>query len=521
MKSKITKSIVLFFVIVVVIFSLKKEYSIQDKSANGEILASNLGIIGDKLSRKTDDFTESSWEIVSEEETESITKRYEDSVKIIVEENRQMIVEFLKEFPKEAPYKWFEIFCFDFNRDETAEIILSKSYAEASGIISYNYVYNLAGDKQFEFLSLGMPEIYNDEEKNVFYIHNKIYITGRNIIGVYWEVSGLEIPEAKLMFMEWDTRTGKEQADKAEEGYYVFTELTNEEIVVMSNGLYEMTELLEGKKEENIGNVLEAYREQMLNCPQEELEKWGSIYCNGEKIFVEDENGKTYSVYEPELVEQQEDGNSGISIEEQEESEGINSCNNPYFPYQGEESLYADGEYYDEDMDLVESGVKLKISFIKAYENGSVYKLSMESLNYYQDYRTHIYLYVTEEQIYRIYAWTMGNEEVISFYNDDEQLKEILDTDEKIIDHADIVCQEEEINEDLEQGEEGRYYTVKKTGDQIVGGYLWIKPNGEIGYYEGFTWKEDVGLINYYSGYGAERDIINLNNIGYEIKPLG
>ena len=221
------------------------------------------------------------------------------------------------------------------------------------------------------------------------------------------------------------------------------------------------------------------------------------------------------------IEEKQEDGNSGISIEKQEESEGINSSINPFFPYQGEESLYANGEYYDENMDLVESAVKLKISFIKAYENGSVYKLSMESLNYYQDDRTHIYLYVTTEQIYRIYARIMGNEEVIFFYNDDEQLKEILDTDEKIIAHADIVCQEEEINEDLEQGEEGRYYTIKKTGDQIVGSYLWIKPNGDIGYYEGFTWKEDVGLINYYSGYGAQRDIINLNNIGNEIKPLG
>ena len=221
------------------------------------------------------------------------------------------------------------------------------------------------------------------------------------------------------------------------------------------------------------------------------------------------------------IEEKQEDGNSGISIEKQEESEGINSSINPFFPYQGEESLYANGEYYDENMDLVESAVKLKISFIKAYENGSVYKLSMESLNYYQDDRTHIYLYVTTEQIYRIYARIMGNEEVIFFYNDDEQLKEILDTDEKIIAHADIVCQEEEINEDLEQGEEGRYYTIKKTGDQIVGSYLWIKPNGDIGYYEGFTWKEDVGLINYYSGYGAQRDINNLNNIGNEIKPLG
>ena len=221
------------------------------------------------------------------------------------------------------------------------------------------------------------------------------------------------------------------------------------------------------------------------------------------------------------IDEKQKDGNSDISIEEQEESEGINSSINPFFPYQGEESLYADGEYYDENMDLVESAVKLKISFIKAYENGSVYKISIESLDYYQDDRTYIYLYVTTEQIYRIHASIMGIEEVISFYNDDERLKEIFDTGEKIIAHADVVCQEEEINEDLEQGEEGRYYTVKKTGDQVVGSYLWIKHNGEIGYYEGFTWKENVGLINYYSGYGAQRDIINLNNIGYEIKPLG
>ncbi|MCI6811086.1 MAG: hypothetical protein SOX11_10000 [Lachnospiraceae bacterium] len=182
--------------------------------------------------------------------------------------------------------------------------------------------------------------------------------------------------------------------------------------------------------------------------------------------------------------------------------------------------MYADGKYYDEDMDLAESAVKLKISFIKAYENGSVYKLSMESLNGYQEGHTHIYLYVTAEQIYRIYTWTMENAEVIYFDNDDERLKEILDTDEKIIDHADIVCQEEEINEDLEQGEEGRYYTIKKTGNQVVGSYLWIKPNGEIGNYEGFIWKENVGLINYYSGYGAQRDIINLNNISHEIKPI-
>lgn len=295
MKTKIPKIMVLFFVIVAVGFSLKKdrEYPIQDISANGERLASNLGIIEDKLSKKVENFAGNSVEIVSEEKTDTIAQSYEDSAKIIVEENRQMIVEFLREFPKEASYKWFDIFYFDFNRDEIAEIILSKSYAEASGIISYNYVYNLAGDKQFEFLSLGIPEIYNDEEEDIFYLHNKMYITGRNIIGIYWEISGEEISEAELMFVEWDTRTGKEQVDKVQEGYYIFTGLTNEEIVVMSNSLSEMIKLLEQKKKniENTGDTLEVYRQQMLNYQQEELEKGGAIYCDGEKIFVENKEG--------------------------------------------------------------------------------------------------------------------------------------------------------------------------------------------------------------------------------------
>lgn len=302
MITKMAKVIVLFLVVVAIGFTFRlkksKEYLIRNKSINIEILSRNLRTMDDKLLKEVEDLIGNSRKIVSEEKTDTIAQNYDDVAKIIIEENRQMIVEFLKEFPKEAPYKWFEIFYFDFNRDEISEIILSKSYAEASGIISYNYVYNLAGDKQFEFLSLGIPEIYNDEEKNIFYIHNKVYITGRNIIGVYWEISGLEIPKAEMMFMEWDTRTGKEQADKVEEGYYIFTELTNEEILAMSNGLHEMTGLLEKKEKESISNILEAYCQQMLNYPQEEPEKGGSIYSNGKKIFVENKNGNIVMIWE-------------------------------------------------------------------------------------------------------------------------------------------------------------------------------------------------------------------------------
>ena len=126
-----------------------------------------------------------------------------------------------------------------------------------------------------------------------------MYITGRNIIGIYWEISGEEISEAELMFVEWDTRTGKEQVDKVQEGYYIFTGLTNEEIVVMSNSLSEMIKLLEQKKKniENTGDTLEVYRQQMLNYQQEELEKGGAIYCAGEKIFVENKEGNVMMLW--------------------------------------------------------------------------------------------------------------------------------------------------------------------------------------------------------------------------------
>ena len=88
MKTKIPKIMVLFFVIVAVGFSLKKdrEYPIQDISANGERLASNLGIIEDKLSKKVENFAGNSVEIVSEEKTDTIAQSYEDSAKIIVED---------------------------------------------------------------------------------------------------------------------------------------------------------------------------------------------------------------------------------------------------------------------------------------------------------------------------------------------------------------------------------------------------------------------------------------------------
>lgn len=91
MKTKIAKVIVLFLVVVVIgfTFSLKKnkEYLIQNKSISSEMLVSNLGIIADKLSKKVEDFAGSSGEIVSEEKTDTIAQSYEDSAKIIVEEN--------------------------------------------------------------------------------------------------------------------------------------------------------------------------------------------------------------------------------------------------------------------------------------------------------------------------------------------------------------------------------------------------------------------------------------------------
>lgn len=46
-----------------------------------------------------------------------------------------------------------------------------------------------------------------------------------------------------------------------------------------------------------VGSILEAYRQQMLNYQQEELEKGGAIYCAGEKIFVENKEGNVLMLW--------------------------------------------------------------------------------------------------------------------------------------------------------------------------------------------------------------------------------
>lgn len=268
-----------------------EKYLIYKKNDTNNVVENNLHTMGHRESEKADNISEVSQEIVFIDEKDDATKLYNDALKLIVEKNKKIIEEFLKEFPKEDMYKWFDIFCFDFNRDGTDEIILSKSHVEASGIISYNYVYDMVGNIQFEFLSLGEPEIYDNEKENIFYIHNKAYITGRNIIGVYWEVGDLESLKARLIFMEWDTRIGKEQADKITEGHYIFTQFSIKEIEEMGNGINNMIELFNEKKQENEAIDVENYHKKVLYYLQKEFQAKGKIYCRNSNIYVEDNDG--------------------------------------------------------------------------------------------------------------------------------------------------------------------------------------------------------------------------------------
>lgn len=291
---KVISCLILCIIVSIILFlggGNNKKHLVYTKNDNNKVTENNLYTIGCIESEKAGNFSEDSQEIVFKDKKDDTTKIYNDALKLIVEKNKKIIDEFLKEFPKEDMYKWFDIFCFDFNRDGIDEIILSKSYVEASGIISYNHVYDTGGNTQFEFLSLGVPEIYDNEKENIFYIHSKAYITGRNIIGVYWEVSGLVSLKARLIFVEWDTRIGKEQVDKITEGYYIFTHFSREEIEEMGNGLNKMIELFTEKNHENETIDIENYHKKVLDYLQKEFRAIGNIYCRNSNIYVEDNDG--------------------------------------------------------------------------------------------------------------------------------------------------------------------------------------------------------------------------------------
>ena len=193
-------------------------------------------------------------------------------------------------------------------------------------------------------------------------------------------------------------------------------------------------------------------------------------------------------------------------------SDAITIEENPYFFNDDRVYLEAKAKYDNGiDSKFVEEFVCAEMRFIKQYEQGSVYKLVIEPLGALTDERLNIYFYVTNSKIYRL--WSYVYQDDITFYDDDELLVKVLDTDEKLINNGQIVCQNEKMQCELKEGDSEFHFAITKQGKQIQYSSYTITPNGEVYYYENFIWEEGKGLIEFGSGYRAERDPLYLTEI--------
>lgn len=214
-------------------------------------------------------------------------------------------------------------------------------------------------------------------------------------------------------------------------------------------------------------------------------------------------------------------------IENLELKSSLTPEENPFF-YSGRNTILSADIQYDapETWDTV-SG-ELEIKWLKRYDNGDLYKLSVEGIpeGFLGPERKNIYLYVTPDEIYRLWSYYRDEDgQSITFYNNDSLLMETFDTDEKLIENGELVCCMEKVEdepgkEDLGENEMGtpiseigKHITIVPEGEQITYSRWDVKPNGERDFYENFVWERGKGLVGYRSGFRAEAEILYIENI--------
>ena len=200
----------------------------------------------------------------------------------------------------------------------------------------------------------------------------------------------------------------------------------------------------------------------------------------------------------------------------EENIDRIFKAENPFFYTQELTCLTADVKYLDIELSVVRSG-KLNIQWLKNYENGSLFKMSVTPLENMEftlgEERLNIYFYVTVDEIYRLWSYVDQDGETIEFYNDDALLMEILDTDEKLIENGELVCCKENIEDETDSAEPGKHVTIHQNENRITYNRVDIMSNGSRYFYETFVWEEGKGLVEYKSGYKQEADILYIDNI--------
>lgn len=171
---------------------------------------------------------------------------------------------------------------------------------------------------------------------------------------------------------------------------------------------------------------------------------------------------------------------------------------------------------------------ELELHWLKQYDNGCLARLSVVPFDYEAESPTaylgadyfHMYFYVTPDEIYRIRFFASSGE---GSFEDDDAYTEYkdnlimtdLNTDEKLLEHGELVCSHEEILNDVEEGEWGTYLSIRQEGEQILYHWCDVTPY-DINAWENYCWENGLGLVKYRRGFSAERDPFYLTNISIE-----
>ena len=227
----------------------------------------------------------------SEAEAERIAE--EESINLIIEENQEMIKDFLMNPTVEVVQIWVQISVFDFTNDGKKEIMLSKEYITKTlwGGITYNYVYDREGNELFEFLGGATSSMTICADRNTmgFYFCSETYRSARDDTFWYAKVVKREDWENEVSIGAWvGDNSEKSRPLNPEDSDCIFY-ITSESEQNIFVDAYDGMKIVREKEAHMEWEQLEEYLQSFEELEENKLDFRGSIiYSQGEFIMSTD-----------------------------------------------------------------------------------------------------------------------------------------------------------------------------------------------------------------------------------------
>ena len=187
---------------------------------------------------------------------------------------------------------------------------------------------------------------------------------------------------------------------------------------------------------------------------------------------------------------------------------------NPYFTVlQNEDKVFHGSVFFDSFGDITVPKCNFEVECLKIanLKKGTLYQIKIHNDTKYvipEKRLTMGYFYVQQDKIVRI--WENENEP----WNISEECINKLKKYDSVPKYSVVVCQNANVEDCLNEGEEGWHYYLESTGDECTS-HLWYQYPQHSGYWESFKWKKNKGLISYRSGF---RDGVNYIRLKRKLK---